>query len=181
VTTIRVEGFAAIDIHVDSAGAFNAVFNDQEYSAKTMAELHDKLNKAVKKARDQGVVDVTVVGIVPIVRKVGAYHHPGDHFMQGPGVVNAKLRGKHDRQSNCYLLMTEAGDGVKAGLKFQIGYSREGRICRRLTLAEATRYVELAKARDAAIEALNDYEQGILLDVDDALAKARKKPEQKGA
>lgn len=59
--------------------------------------------------------------------------------------MQAKLRAKHERQHNTYLLVTS--DDRFATKKFQVGsYAHDGDICRRLTLAEAQQYLDLMEA-----------------------------------
>lgn len=174
--SVQVVGAHRIDINVDDNGNFSAEFNDQDFSAKTKADLVEKLTKAVKRADAQGVVDVTVLGLVPLMPGKGsAWRGRGEHFEQGAGFVNAKLRGQHERSYHTYLLVSEAGIGYKAGVKFQVSGSREGVICRRIDLQEGLRYMELLEAKRTADTALEDFIGLVKIDVDETLAAARKK------
>lgn len=152
LTTEKI-GDHRIDIEVDGNGGFFADFNDQSYSAKTLEELKATLTKAVKRATQQAAVPVTVLGIIETTAR-SSYSSDGP-FREGAGFVHAKLRAKHERQYNTYLLVTD--DDRMSTQKFQIYGSSNGTICRRLTLAEVTRYMELAEAKRLAVVALEDF------------------------
>lgn len=163
-------GNAKIEIHVDQNGTFSAEFEDQHFTAKTQAELLEILKRVVKKAERQGSVDVSVIGIVPATKTYGSR----EPFQKGDGVVDAKLRGAHERQSHCFLLVTDD----KAKQRFQAGRysSGDGTICRRLNLAETTEYLRLCEAHRVAETALEDFIGAAKIDPEQALADARKKP-----
>lgn len=158
-----------IEIDIDAAGNFSATFDDQTFSDKTHAGLLEKLKKAIKKAAAQGTVDVTVIGIV----KQHDSRYNSSPFTAGPGYLQAKLRGPHERSYNTWLLVTDDARYSKP-VKFQIQGTREGRICRRLTDAECRRYIEIAEARRAAATALEDFEGETSLNLEEALSGARK-------
>jgi hypothetical protein len=171
LTTEKI-GDARIDLDVDGHGTFSAEFNDQRYTAKTREELVEQLKKAVKKASQQGAVDVTVLGIVESGKQRGGYSSDGP-FKKGGGFVQAKLRARHERQHNTWLLVTD--DDRFASTKFQVGsYSHDGDIVRRLTIAEAMEYMKLIEAERVAKTALEDFVGAVKLDVDAALEAARK-------
>lgn len=153
-----------IDIEIDGHGTFSAEFNDQDYSAPTRKELLEKLQVAIRKARLQGTVPVTVLGLVPVVKKQWS---SDGHYDKGAGIVQAMLRARHERQS-CWLLVSEEKK------KFQVSvYEREGVvIARRLNLAEVTRYLDLREAVRVAEVALEDYVGSVKINPDDALHDA---------
>lgn len=174
LTTEKI-GEARIDIEVDGDGKFWGEFNDQTYSAKTRDELLELLKKAVKKATSQGAVDVTVLGLVPAVK--GRYGYDSGPFAPGDGVVHAKLRSKHERQSQ-YLLLSD-GDGERT--KFQVSTYRRADgavIARRLTLEEVREYQQLCETMRVAKTALEDFVGRVQIDPDKALKDATR-PEPK--
>lgn len=160
----------AIDVTVDGSGIFHAEFNDQEFSSKTRMELVEQLTKAVKVAASQRPVDVTVLGIRPQSKQEAArWGGSSEKFTEGIGAVQAQLRGKHERQSHTWLLQTVD----KPVVKFQVSYSRDGQICRRLTAEEIAHYTDLAQQAEAAAAALKAYIESVSLDPEEALEEAR--------
>jgi hypothetical protein len=164
-------GNARIDIEVDTNGSFSADFNDQHFSSRTRLELVEQLKRVVKKAEQQGTVDVTVLGLVPNKGRRSGFGD--DPFDQGDGAVHAKLRTKHEREHGTYLMVSD--DSAKQ--KFKVGnYSRRDVVvCRRLTEVEVVTYKQLCEARRLAVTALEDFVGDHKIDMDEALAGARKK------
>lgn len=158
-----------IEIYVDGSGQFSAEFNDNRYEAATRKELLEQLTKAVKLARQQGTVDVTVLGLIEN-RDGRGRRIPGEPFTAGAGVVQAKLRGKHAREHGAWLLVSDAGD------KFQVrGWSgRAGTIARRLTEAEVADYLTLLEAKRVAETALENFVGAVKVDPEEELQNARK-------
>lgn len=167
IATERIGG-AEIDIDVSGEGRFSATFNDQEFSGKTLEELRERLKAAVKKAAAQGTVPVSVLGLVPAQKK--SFGFDDGPFTRGAGIVDAKLRSKHEREYNSYLLVSDSGQKFKVA-----GSSREPLIARRLTLAEHMEYLKLAEAVRVATTALEDFVGSVKINPDEALAAARKK------
>lgn len=162
-------GVHKIDLEVDGTGKFSAEFNDQIFEAQTRKDLLEKLEKAVKKASQQGVVDVTVLGLVPGKKDKHGRFDDGP-FEVGAGVVHAKLRARHEREYNAYLLVSEENQ------KFKVhGFDRGAVIARRLNDAEALRYLELKEAVRMAETDLEDFVGLVKLNPDDALNAARVK------
>lgn len=157
-----------IEIEVDSHGQFSAEFNDMSFSAKTRLELLEQLKKAVRTFEKTKPVLVTVLGLV---RKANRRSWDTEHFIQGAGTVDAKLRGHHDR-NRVWLLTSEDGQ------KFQVGgYRSDATIARRLTTAEAVRYGELVEAIRVATTALEDFVGCVGIDPAKALEAASRKVE----
>lgn len=159
-------GAHKIEIDVDGHGQFSAEFNDHTFTHKTRLELIDALKVAVKRADAQGVVEVTVIGIAASDRK-----YSSDPFMSGAGYVHAKLRGKHERQHNTFLLVTD--DARFKPTKFKIEGWRNGTITRRLTDVETTEYLRLAESLRVATTALEDFTGAAQIKPEDALDAAR--------
>jgi len=166
VTTTEIRG-ERIVISVSSDGSFNADYDDQTYSELTLKALKEKLDKVVKAAQQAGVVDVTVVGLVPRDKSKRTHVYDNGPFEQGIGVLQAKLRSKHERQWNCWLLVTDDGK------KFKIQGSREGKICRRLTEEECQLWITLSTRVKEAEVALEQFEDSIAIEPDEALGDAR--------
>lgn len=169
-------GKESIVIEVTQAGRFTATYNDAEYWADTRQALIEQLKKAVKKADGQGVFDVTVLGLVRSTVRQG-FVSGNEPFTSGIGTVDAKLRSKHEKNWNTYLLITdglEFSDAKGKEIKFQISGSRNGLICRRLTTGENLEYLNLASALKDAQAALGAFEQRMKLDPDEALRGARR-------
>lgn len=88
--------------------------------------------------------------------------------MKGAGVVDAKLRAKHERQHGVFLLVAESGQ------KFQVGsYGSDPTIARRLTQAEAAQYIALVEAVRVATTALEDFEGNVSINASEELEKNR--------
>lgn len=159
-----------ITIYVDGGGAFAAEVNDDRIEAKTLEELEQRIERAIKKARDTRAVDVTVINIIPTGdnRTRGWSDGP---FRQGRGVLHAKVRGKHERQA-AWLLIEDG----KEKRKFQIStYDREGiTICRRLSAEEIATYEQLATAVDEAAARLEAFRQSVQIEDLEATLKVRK-------
>lgn len=162
VTQILIDGVEPIDVHVDGSGTFIAEFNDQEYEAASRKELDAKLTKAVKVFSETGIVDVTVIGRTVLKRSKSVEREAAD-------AVHAKLRSKHERQYNTWLLVTEDG------IKFQVSGSYDGTIVRRLTDAEVERYRALVATRIAAERAVQEFIDDVKIHPDEALKQAGKK------
>jgi hypothetical protein len=144
-----------IEIHVHSDGIFQATFSEEEYNAKTLEELKAKLEKAVKAARNEKAVPCTVLGFRPVEKRKGSAGFSDEPFEAGLGFVQAKLRGKHARQHETYLLMTD--DGKQ---RFQLNGWRSSNgvtLTERLGEAEIAQYLELAKIAEAAQAELNAF------------------------
>lgn len=167
-----------IDVEVSADGLFTAHFNDQSYAAKTRVELIDLLKKAVKKFQQQATVDVTVLGLVPTTTSRAHSYRPDSPYELGAGVVHAKLRSRHEREYNTYLLVSD--DEGKAQ-KFKVSGSREGCIARRLTLAETIKYLDLREQLRIATTAVEDFVGAVQIDPDHALLTARKDVVEGGA
>jgi hypothetical protein len=159
-------GSETIDVEVDVNGVFMATFDGQDYDATTRLELIEKLTKAVKRSALRGVVDVTVLNLVPNKNRSGWDNGP---YALGSGVIDATLRSKHDRQHNTYLLTSCDGK------KFQVSGAREGTIARRLTAKEQIEYLKLCQERDSAVAAVEAFAAAVRIDPDKALTGARKK------
>jgi hypothetical protein len=159
VTQILIDGIAPIDVHVDGSGMFLAEFNDNEYEAASRKELDAKLQKAVKQFRETGVVDVTVIGRAVMKRSKSVDRESGE-------AVHAKLRSKHERQYNTWLLVTEDG------IKFQVSGSYDGTIVRRLTDDEVARYRALIATKTAAERAVQAFVDDVKIEPDTALREA---------
>lgn len=164
-------GAVAIDINVDARGMFCAEFNDQEYREDTRAKLIAILTRVIKAAAQQGTVEVTVLGLVA---REGKYDRDEGPFTSGDGVVHARLRGKHERQHNCWLLISDDGK------KFQVsgGYSsaswlRDGQITRRLTPDEVAEYLRLKSASTAARKAHEAFIEAVQINPADAWKAAQ--------
>lgn len=156
LTTITI-GDERIDVDVDAAGKFSATYQEEDYRTTTLDELTKKLEQAHRDAKQAIRVPVTVLGLIPNVEK-NRYGKP-DPFTRGRGVVHGVLRGKHGRLS-VYLLTSDDGK------KFQVEtYSSAPTICARLTDVQVARYLELAEAKDAAVAALETFEEVAALDV----------------
>jgi hypothetical protein len=151
-----------IDVEIDGSGMFSAEFEDQDYSAPTRKELVEKLQAAVRKAKKQGTVNVTVLGLVPAAKRYAS----DDNYAPGAGVVHAKLRARHERQ-NAWLLISESKQ------RFQVGtYRTDSTIVRRLTDAEVAGYLDLREAVRMAEVALEDFIGAVKIDPDQALQDA---------
>lgn len=157
-----------VEVEVDTVGQFSATFDDQEYDAPTRKELLAKLEVAIKRAQRYKPIDVSVLNLVP---KPTTRSWDSELYQEGPGVVQAKLRGYH--QSQRVWLLT-AVDGAHAGKKFQVGgYQREGIIARRLTLDETMRYTALCEALRVAETALKDFVGSVKIDPKQALEQQK--------
>lgn len=155
-----------IDIEVSGSGTFEAEFEDQSYTAKTLEQLEADLTKIVRKAKKAKPIPVSVVDLVPNEKRNG---WETGAFKDGRGVVHAILRGQHARQ-NQYLLRVDDKDATK----FQLStYSSQGaaKIVRRLTENEVADYARLAGEADGAAKALEDWVEARRFDVDKALGK----------
>jgi hypothetical protein len=153
-----------IDVEVTGGGVFTAEYEDQAYDAKTLDDLRAKLLKAVKRAKATRAVEVTVINTIP-KSQIGNHRFiREDPYEEGVGLVHAKLRAKHERSSAWLLTSND-------GTKFQItSYgSASQNICRRLTLAEAVEYDQLAKALATAEAALEAWTAAVRLDPEKAL------------
>lgn len=170
LTTDRI-GDHRIDIFVDSSGGFSAEFNDQSYSASTRRELLEQLQKAVRKAKQQGLVPVTVLGLVPA--KPNKWNRkPDEPFESGAGVVDAQLRAQHERQHNTFLLIT---DDKKTKFQVETWRHRDGvTVARRLTVEEAHLYVALRGAVEVAEQQLKAFTESVAVDPADLLHEAAK-------
>lgn len=95
-------------------------------------------------------IDVSIVGMVDNGEK-NRYGRQ-DPYTTGIGVVQAKLRGKHQRNRD-WLLTSDDGK------KFTLGTwgSAEHMICRRLSLSETIEYIHLAMAAKDAKEQLDTW------------------------
>lgn len=162
-------GAERISVHVANDGSFWAEFDGQRYEEKTLDELKTKLTKVVKASAQRGTIEVSVLGLVPNENKKMSRSLEGP-FVEGNGVVQAKLRGKHERQWGVYLLVSDDGQ------KFQVGGYRRGSgvIVRRLTDNEIARYVALRATAEAAQHALTEFENSVSENVDDLLTKRTK-------
>jgi len=152
-----------IAIEVNGAGRFEAIFDDQEYTAPTLADLMEQLKRAVKKAEMTTAVDVTVVNMVPRTGPKSQFYRE-DPFEVGRGVVHAKLRGKHERQG-AFLLTSDDGKKFKLTL---YGHGTSN-ICRRLTVDEVATYTALAQSVDIAEASLAKFLDGVHLNPAKAL------------
>lgn len=161
-------GDQKIEIEVEQGGMFVASFNDHDYRASTRVELLDQLKTAVKKAAQQGMVDVSVLGLVPTTNDDRLYSRTTPYKL-GDGVVHAKLRSRHEREYNTYLLVSDAKQ------KFKVSGSLEGTIARRLTDPEVAEYLRLREALRVATTAVEDFVGAVKLNPDEALASAAKK------
>jgi hypothetical protein len=170
VISSEVFGNERVQIHVSEGGKFSATFDDQEYHADTLKDLREQLEKAAKEAREQKAVDVTVVGLVPYTKGQDVYGW--SPFTDGIGVVHAKLRGKHKRESAWLLQAIENG---KPGRRFKLStYGEEKRsICRRLKAAEVEEYLRLANAIADAEAALEGWRAAMHVDPEEALKAGR--------
>jgi hypothetical protein len=159
-----------IDIEVDGSGQFTAEFNDCNYSHATRLGLLEELKKAVRRAELQGVVDVTVLGLVA-VSNAHKRHYSNEPYEPGAGVVQAKLRGKHERQHATWLLVADEGKP-----RFQVsGYARDNvQIARRLTVVEIKQYLALRETVRVATCDLEDFIGSVKIDPAAALEGARK-------
>jgi len=157
LSTERI-GKERIEIHVTDLGEFWAEFEDNTYRATTKLELLEQLRKAIKKASETAPIPVTVLGLVP-AKPDKWNRQPDEPFEPGPGALQAKLRGEHERQSR-YLLIT---DDKK---KFQVGTYQRDRviIARRLTAAEVEHYLELREALTRASKAVDEFENEVRAD-----------------
>lgn len=166
VTTARIWD-ERIDVSVTSAGFFEAEWDDVRYSAKTLDELQEQLTRAVKKTRETKAVDVSVLNLIPKTKK-GQFYESRDPFEEGRGVVHAKLRGKHERES-AWLLTSDDGK------RFKISNYSSGTndLCRRLTSAEVEEYMRLAQAVDAAEAALDAFRKSVHVHPEDVLKKGK--------
>jgi hypothetical protein len=171
LTTEKI-GDQRIDIEVDGNGKFSATFDETDYTAKTIEELRELLRSAIKKAKATKPIEVTVLGLVP--RKKSIYSGNGEPFEDGPGYVQAKLRGEHGTRRHVYLLISD--DDRFENEKFQIGGygSNDAEIVARLSLVEVLRYTELLELKRAATTAVEDFVGAHKFDITEALAAARK-------
>lgn len=155
-----------IDIEVTVDGWFAARYDEEDYRAKSMDELIEKLKRQVDKARNRQAHPVTVIGIVPRAKKSTIYRE--EPYEDGDGFVHAVLRKKHERQGQ-YLFT--AVDGTK----FQLSSYRDGRskVCRRLTAEEAKTYEQLAHAVTESQAALENWLVSVRVDAEELLGGKR--------
>lgn len=148
LTSERIEG-ELVEIDVDGSGTFWAEFADVRHSGATLLELKEKLGREIKKAKETKPLEVTVVDLVPNVKKGG---WENGAYRDGRGAVHALLRGKHKTQGQ-YLLRDLEGKA------FQIStYSNGGhKILRRLSDEEIAEYARLAGEADGATKALEEW------------------------
>lgn len=160
VTTIEINN-ERVEISVNNAGRFQAEYDDQEFSTKTLDELTEQLKAAGKLAAETKAVDVTVIDHV--LDSKARF----DPLTKGIGVVHAKLRGKHERNDE-WLLTSESGR------KFKVRqWGDEQHICRRLTNEEVDEYTALARAAVAAEKALESWRHARRLDPEAALKRRK--------
>jgi hypothetical protein len=167
LTTAKI-GSVSIDIEVNAGGTFTANYNDNDYEAKTSDELYEKLRAAVKKAQQQGTVDVSVLGLVPTEKK--SPFGRTEPYQQGIGVVHAKLRAKHERHYQTHLLVSEEKKNFQVN-----GYDRSGIVTRRLSQTDVDYYVALREKVKAAEQELQTFVDSVKIDPDKALEAARAK------
>lgn len=158
-----------LEVHVSEGGEFSAEFDEERYTATTRKELLEKLEKAVKAARETNPIDVTVLGLVPVSDRKGGWS--SDPFEAGAGVVQAKLRGKHQREYNAWLMITDDG---KKRFKYSSSRRESIQIARRLNAAEVREYLALREAIRVAETALEDFVGKVQIDPEEALQAARK-------
>lgn len=143
-------GNVLVDIEVDPNGMFSATFDGEDYREKTREQLLEKVKAAVRKAKRARPVDVSVLDTI---EKPARKTWDTEYFMDGLGIVDAKLRGHHER--NRRWLLTEEG-GQKR--KFNIStYEDSEKIVRRLTDEEKRRWFQLKEAERLAAVALEDF------------------------
>lgn len=144
VTTIKV-GKHSADVEVNHVGYFTAEVDDAEFSAKTLAELTEQVKKALKRLGDKKAhVKVTVLGYQLTKERY-------DPVEKADAVIHAVLRGKHERNHE-YLLTAE--DGTKFKLRT---WSEDKALCPRLSASQVSQYIALAKAKTAAIAAVDAF------------------------
>jgi len=148
-----------IDIHVDNSGQFWAEFNDMRYTADTRMKLLEDLKKAVKAAEGEKAVPVTLIN----VSKKKEYSYGGSAYSQGRGIVHCRVRGKHGREYNTFLFVTDDGT------KFKRSTHDAGDLCRRLSESEIAEYERLTKIIDAAEADFNGWLKGVTISPSEAL------------
>lgn len=151
MATVKVEKINGVEVtfEVDSNGRFSADFDGGSHRGDTLAEVREKAQATIRKAKRAKAVEVTIVK-----------HHAraatdtsrfyGDPFVDGIGSIDVTLRGYAERTRE--LLITHAGK--KLGINAS---SYDKVICRRLTAAEDKRYHELHLAVSNAEVALEQF------------------------
>lgn len=165
VSTVTV-GETKVDIFVDNGGKFYAEYDEEDYSATTLSEVTDKVKTAVKRAKMQKPIDVTVVDLKPSTKRSGSgYGYSNEPYEHGRGLVNLKLRAKHERNWNSYLY----ADGQ--GRKFSLSRGGDGshRVLRKLTVHEAVEYERLTTALDEAQAKYDAWLKTRALNLDETL------------
>lgn len=161
VTTDQI-GTEKIEIFVDASGQFHAEYNDESFNADTRAGLLDLLSKAVKSKEKETAIPVTFIDLVPSTKNSG---WGDDKYTTGRGIMHAKLRGKHARESNTYLFVSDDGK-----TKFKMGrYNGLNKLCRRLTPEEIAEYTRLAKEVDFAEANMDGWLATVHVDAKDVL------------
>jgi hypothetical protein len=158
-------GTERIDIYVDGSGLFSAEYLDERYSAETRKLLLEKLEKAVKAHQNERAIPVSIVNLVRNTDRKGWNN---DAFASGRGVIQAKLRGKHQRLFDTWLYATD--DDKQQRFSRRQSY-RDGTLCRRLTDAEIAEYLALAKQADEAEAVLKEWITERAIDPEEALTE----------
>lgn len=138
-------------------------------TAPTRVELLEKLKKAVKAAEIEKAIPVTLVDLVPATARG---YYSSAPYETGRGIVHAKLRGKHAREWNTWLYMTEDGKKFK--------FSSQGQhLCRRLSAGEVAEYERLTAAIDVAEQAYAIWFKEVHVQPDDLLEDRTSAPQSK--
>lgn len=160
VTTDTI-GKEKIDIHVDSSGHFWAEYEDERYEDETRKALLEKLAKAVKRHESEKAVRVTLVDVQPTTRKSFSY----GPYEPGRGVLHARLRGKHGREWNAWLFVSEDGK-----TKFKMASHNGGfTLCPRLSAEQVAEYERLSGAIETAKAAYAEWLKGVEVTPEEAL------------
>lgn len=137
-----------ITVSVNDAGYFQAVYDEETYSALTLQEVKDKVLKAYRDLNEKVSRPVTLIGLVPNNGKASRWGR-SDPYVDGIGTVRATLRGKHSGRSE-WLFTDEDGK------KFSVYATRE-HVCRRLTIAEEMEYTRLSMQKERIEQELKDF------------------------
>lgn len=136
-----------IQVSVNEAGYFQAVYDEETYSATTLQEVRDKVLKAYRELNARVSRPVTLINLIP--NEESRRWGRTEPYVTGIGTVRATLRGKHSGRSE-WLFTDENGQ------KFSI-YSTREHICRRLTVAEELEYTRLSMQKERIEQELKEF------------------------
>lgn len=136
-----------VEIIVEDDGRFVASCDGDEWRDVTYSGVLDKVRRDLRKSRVRIAIPATMVGSELHKPKYGRPHARA----ATAGVRHFTITGMHGRTRNVLVKWEDTGESE------QLRYYGSGNIVRRLTAADVSEFVTLAKERDRANKAYDAF------------------------